>query len=93
MAYNIDLKTGKLLPLAELFKPGEYKTVIDKEINRQIALDPESYFEGDMGFQGIAKEQNYYLDGENLVIYFNQYEIAPYAAGIRDFKIPLKLLD
>mgnify|MGYP003812739293 FL=1 len=93
MAYNIDLKTGKLLPLAELFKPGyEYKTVIDKEINRQIALDPEPYFEGDMGFQGIAPEQNYYLDGENLLIYFNQYEIAPYAAGIREFKIPRTLL-
>ena len=94
LGYNIDLKTGKLLPLAELFKPGyDYKTVIDKEINRQIALDPETYFEGDMGFQGIGKEQNYYLEGENLVIYFNQYEIAPYAAGIREFKIPLKLLD
>ena len=93
-AYNIDLKTGKLLPLAELFKPGyDYKAVIDKEINRQIALDPEPYFEGDMGFKGIAPEHNYYLEGENLVIYFNQYEIAPYAAGIREFKIPLTLLD
>ncbi|MBP8819486.1 MAG: DUF3298 and DUF4163 domain-containing protein, partial [Syntrophomonadaceae bacterium] len=93
-AYNIDLQTGKLLPLAKLFKPGyDYKKVIDKEINRQIALDPEPYFEGDMGFQGITKEQNYCLDGENLVIYFNQYEIAPYAAGIREFKIPQNLLD
>ena len=93
-AYNIDFKTGELLPLATLFEPDyAYKAVIDKEINRQIALDPETYFEGDMGFQGIGKEQNYYLDGENLVIYFNQYEIAPYAAGIREFKIPQKLLD
>jgi hypothetical protein len=93
-AYNIDLHTGELLPLAALFKPGyDYKTVVDKEINRQIALDPDPYFEGDMGFQGIGKEQNYYLDGENLVIYFDQYEIAPYAAGIREFKIPLTLLD
>ena len=93
-AYNIDLKTGKLLPLAELFKPGyDYKTVIDKEINRQIALDPDTYFEGDMGFNGIAPEHNYYLEGDNLVIYYNQYEIAPYAAGICEFKIPLTLLD
>jgi hypothetical protein len=93
-AYNIDFKTGELLPLATLFEPDyAYKAVIDKEINRQIALDPETYFEGDMGFQGIGQEQNYYLDGENLVIYFNQYEIAPYAAGIREFKIPQKLLD
>lgn len=92
-AYNINLKNGELLPLAQLFKPGyDYKTVIDKEINRQIALDPDTYFEGDMGFQGIATEQNYYLDGENLVIYFNQYEIAPYAAGIREFNIPFTLL-
>lgn len=87
-AYNIDLKTGKLLPLAELFKPGyDYKKVIDQEIRRQIALEPDSYFEGDMGFKGITNEQNYYLDSENLVVYFNQYEIAPYAAGIPEFKI------
>ena len=93
-AYNIDLKSGKLLSLAELFKPGyDYKAVIDKEISRQITLDPEPYFEGEMGFKGIAPEHNYYLEGENLVIYFNQYEIAPYAAGICEFKIPLTLLD
>ena len=30
------------------------------------------------------------MDGENLVIYFNQYEIAPYAGGIREFKIPFE---
>lgn len=90
-AYNVDLKTGELLPLAELFEPGyDYKAVIDQEIRRQIALEPEAYFEGDMGFKGINKEQGYYLDGENLVIYFNQYEIAPYAGGIREFKIPFE---
>lgn len=90
-AYNIDLKTGELLPLAELFEPGyDYKAVIDQEIKRQIALEPEAYFEGDMGFKGINKEQGYYLDGDSLVIYFNQYEIAPYAGGIREFKMPLK---
>jgi len=92
-AYNIDLKSGELLPLTAMFKPGyDYKAVIEQEIKRQIALNPEVYFKGEQGFKGLNKEQGYYLDGENLVLYFSQYEIAPYAAGIPEFKIPLKLL-
>jgi hypothetical protein len=32
--------------------------------------------------------QNYYLTPTALAIYFQQYEIAPYAAGIIVFEIP-----
>jgi len=44
-----------------------------------------------MGFQGIGEDQDYYLQDGALVVVFQQYEIAPYAAGIPEFKIPLNL--
>jgi len=63
---------------------------------RQIELNMQKgdgmYFEGDMGFKSISDKQDFYLDGDNLVICFGQYEIAPYASGMPEFKIPLAFL-
>lgn len=88
--YNIDLATGKDLALKDLFTEGyDYAGVINQEIKKQISAEPDMYFDGDMGFKGIGENQNYYLQSGNLVVYFQQYEIAPYAAGIPEFKIPL----
>ncbi|WP_054696397.1 protease inhibitor I42 family protein [Syntrophomonas palmitatica] len=89
-AYNIDLKTGQVLDLRSLFVTNyDYKTVINKEIRKEIAKDPDNYFTGKEGFKGITKQQRFYIQDRKLIVYFNQYEIAPYAAGIPEFKIPL----
>lgn len=88
--YNIDLKTGQDVALKDLFQSGyDYKTVINSKINEQIAAQPDIYFSGDMGFKGITDDQRYYIQDGFLVVYFSQYEIAPYASGIPEFKIPL----
>ena len=89
-AYNIDLETGKLKALKDFFpKNYNYYDPINKEIARQIKENPEIYFAGEMGFHGIDKEQGYYIQDGNLLIFFDQYEIAPYASGIPEFVIPL----
>lgn len=88
--YNIDLKTGQDVALKDLFQSGyDYKTLINARINEQIAAQPDIYFSGDMGFKGITEDQRYYIKDGFLVVYFSQYEIAPYASGIPEFKIPL----
>jgi predicted secreted protein len=90
--YNIDLGTGQDLALKDLFTSNfDYRSVINKEISRQIDSNKDMYFEGDMGFQGISEDQDYYLQDDALVVVFQQYEIAPYAAGIPEFIIPLNL--
>lgn len=90
--YNIDINTGKELLLKDLFVNEEgYKDIINKEIEKQISENPDSYFQGKEGFNGIKENQRYFVDGKNIVIYFGQYEIAPYASGIPEFKIPIKL--
>lgn len=90
-AYNYNLSTGEDLELKDLFQTGyDFRTVINEQIKKKIAAEPEYYFTGDMGFKDI-NEKNFYIENNCLVFYFNQYEIAPYAAGIREFRVPLEL--
>jgi predicted secreted protein len=88
--YNIDLISGKELTIKDLFQSNyDYQSVINKEIHQQIASNPDKYFTGNMGFNGITENQRFYIQEGFLVVYFSQYEIAPYVAGIPEFKIPL----
>jgi len=89
LPFNIDLKTGKFLALSDLFTPGfAYQGIIDDEVRRQIAGQKDIYFEGEEGFKGIGDNRPYYIIPGYVVVYFAQYEIAPYASGMPEFKIP-----
>lgn len=88
---NLDLKTGKTLTLKDiLHKNTNYKNIINDEIKKEISKKPNMYFVSD--FKGISDTQCFTINENNLVIYFQQYEIAPYASGIVEFKIPLTKL-
>lgn len=94
---NIDLKNDQLISLKELFKADvDYKQIINSEIARQIKLKEASgemfFYQGDMAFKTISDTQPIYIKGDYLVICFDQYEIAPYAAGFPEFEIPLSQL-
>lgn len=87
-SYNIDLNTGKVLDLKDIFKGNlDYKSIIDKAIKNEISKNPAAYFSEDC--KGILDNQCFAIENGNLVIYFQQYEIAPYASGIPQFNIPL----
>jgi hypothetical protein len=90
VAYNIDLNTGQELALSDLFAPdSNYTEMINEKVRSIITLNPEIYFEGKMRFKGISEDQRFYLENGHLIVYFLQYEIAPYASGIRTFPVPL----
>ncbi len=96
IAYNIDVENGNVLKLEEIFKENlDYKKVIDDEIRKQIdnlvTSNPEN--KGIYEFYGIKENQKFYLQDDNLVIYFDLYDIAPYAAGIPEFPINIKVID
>lgn len=87
---NINTNTQKVILLKDLFKRNtNYKEIINKEIMKQISSNEGSYFKD--SFKGIYENQPFYLENGDLVIYFQQYEIAPYAFGIPEFKIPLSI--
>ncbi|RDY26072.1 DUF3298/DUF4163 domain-containing protein [Romboutsia weinsteinii] len=88
IAYNIDMRDGNILKLSDLFKTQvNYKEVINKEIRNQIEdlgkTDKENV--GIYQFNSIKDDQKFYIQDDNLVIYFDLYDIAPYAAGIPEF--------
>ncbi|KAF1085505.1 Anti-sigma-V factor RsiV [Sporotomaculum syntrophicum] len=95
--YNLDTQNGRQLALQDLFKDNaDYIALINKEINKQIADQINSgqdmYFEGDMGFQSISENHPFYIKDNHIVLCFGQYEIAPYAAGMPEFQLPIDLL-
>jgi len=93
-SYTIDKEKESLINLKELFIKGyDYSDKINKEIKEQISKNPENYFDSGTVFKGISENQSFYIEGDNLVIYYKLYDIAPYVFGIPEFKIPLKLFD
>ena len=86
---HINLKTGRLYQLADLFKPeSPYVKVISDLIEDQIKSNDEySYLFPDQ-YHGIQEDQPFFISEAGLNIYFLPYEIAPYAAGFPTFSIP-----
>ena len=92
--YNFDLTTGKEITLKDLFKEGTaYKNIIKEEIQKQIKSEPEKFFPDEVElFSGIKDDQNFFIENDQLFIYFGQYDIAPYSSGIIEFEIPSSIL-
>ena len=89
-AYNIRIKDSKEIKLKDLFEDGfNYKEYIDKVIYDEIKKNPDMYFTGKLGFNGISEDQGFYLKEGYIVIFFQQYEIAPYVAGLPEFLIKM----
>lgn len=90
--YNIaNLEQAKRLKLSDLFQSGyDYKYVINNLIKQQIA-DTEKRTEEELPywFESITDDQAFSFNNGNLVLHFGQYEIAPYAAGMPSFVIPV----
>lgn len=87
---TMDTATGQNYALHQLFVPGNgYREIIDAEIARQIELRQIPLLEG---FTGISPDQDYYLSDSVLVVYYQLYELSPYAAGLPYFPIPLYML-
>jgi hypothetical protein len=93
VAYNFDLNTGKVGVLKDFLGNNKsYRDIILKEIKEEIEKEPQNYFPETLrNFNGIPFNQNFYLDKDNLVVYFSEYAIAPYASGRPEFKIPYSI--
>jgi hypothetical protein len=82
---TFDAATGQDYRLSELFKPGsDYAARINEQIRKQIR-ERDVQLLGEFG--GIRPDQDYYLADKALVIYFQLYEITPYAFGFPMFPI------
>lgn len=101
--YTIDLTTGERLKLADLFQDGSnYLDVISQEIKTQMQaqMDADSnkiyWLNSDMpegDFTSITNDTFFYLNSDNeLVITFNEGDVAPMYMGCPTFTIPNDVL-
>lgn len=90
---NWDLKIAQEIPLQTFSKGNPYYLIdILKQINKQIAEQIEngvgSYFPQ---YCQLVLEtfnlENYYLTPNGIVVFFQQYDIAPYSSGILTFLV------
>jgi hypothetical protein len=101
LAYTFDAQSGERMALKDLFKTDiDYVSMLNERIRKEIetiAMDNEAiqgeYYNPYNGFESIAEDQHFYLTDSSLVLFFDLYEIAPYAAGIPMFEIPLEDLE
>ena len=82
---TFDLLNGKKYQLKDLFKPGSnYIMTLSAIIKAQIekrdlpTINP---------FTSIQPDQDFYIADQSLVIYFQLYDLAPYAFGFPMFPI------
>lgn len=88
---HINLSNGRIYELKDLFNENSnYVQVISDIVAQQIKdMGENSYIFPDT-YKGIRQDQPFYVDENNLYVYFTPYEIAAYAAGFPTFKIPFK---
>ncbi len=91
---NFDLQRGQVLQLAALFVPNaDYLTAISKYCIEQLSRR-------DIGFQGFElgatptaqNYRNWNITVDGLMITFDEYQVAPYAAGPQSVVIPYQAL-
>lgn len=88
---NFNIHTAQNYTLEQLFIPGSdylsrLNTIVEKQIEeRNIPLID--------GFPGLSPQQDYYIADKVLVIYYQLYELAPYAYGFPQFPITVYQLE
>ena len=90
-----DFSTGRQLHLDDItaLTPDTLKglqTSIKQQIAERLKESPGSYFE-DYPYllRNNFNQSQFFLRPGQIVIYYQQYEIAPYATGIPEFSIPI----
>lgn len=85
-SFTFNLANGRLYQLSDLFQPNsDYIERISAIIKEQIAEQDLPLIRP---FERISPTQGYYLESQNLVVYFQTYEYTPYYVGIPEFRIP-----
>lgn len=90
-SFTFNLIRGRLYQLSDLFQANsDYVARISAIIKEQIE---EQELPLVTPFERINPNQGYYLEAENLVIYFQIYEYTPYYVGIPEFRIPYAAIE
>ncbi|AQS60034.1 DUF3298 and DUF4163 domain-containing protein [Desulforamulus ferrireducens] len=88
---TVDLATGKVYELEDLFKPGSrYRMVLNNIIRQQIEEKGLTLIRE---FTGITDNEDFYLTEDSLVVYFQELEYTIHADGTPEFVIPYQRIE
>ncbi|RSD22326.1 DUF3298 and DUF4163 domain-containing protein [Mesobacillus subterraneus] len=88
---TFDMKSGRMYELKDLFKPGsDYVKRLSEIVEAQIKNRSIPLLED---FKGISEDQDFYIADKSLVLYFQLYELTPYAYGFPMFPISVYELE
>lgn len=101
--YNVNKVTGEIIELKDIFKEGtDYVAILSENIKNQMieqmkADESKYYFiDGDIeenNFKQIKADQNFYITTRgDLVILFDEYEVAPGSMGSVEFTISKEVI-
>lgn len=91
---TFDFHTGCRLALSCFFpEPGARKEIlfpgIEQQISKRRKEEPYTYFDE---YPELLRKyfcpENFYLTQEGVVIYYQEYDVAPYVTGITEFLFP-----
>ncbi|WP_454054349.1 DUF3298 and DUF4163 domain-containing protein [Clostridium sp. Marseille-Q7071] len=88
VTYNVDINKEKILNLDDVFHEKEnYVEIINGNIKTELKEKENVYFADK--FITVNENTKFYIEKDNIVVYFDMNEISPYVIGIPEFKIPL----
>lgn len=87
---NIDTQTGNNGVLKDfLGNNSGYDETILNEIKKEVAKNPEMFFKEEVDkITKLPYNQKFFITDDGVVVYFDEYAIAPYVAGRPQFLIP-----
>ena len=90
---NFSMETGKILTLNDILG-GDKTDKIVSYVYNIITADPSEYYP-EIDLEAVKDgfhEENFAIVDNNIKIFFQDYDIAPYAAGFQSFDIPISEL-
>lgn len=90
---NYDLSSGKMLSLANLFKPNtNYMKFISEYSKKELLAKLPDKWMVEKGAKDPKNYQSWNIQDNTLLITFNEYQVAPYASGPQEIEIPFSTL-
>lgn len=92
--YNFDKSTSKQVNIDTMITDKEaFKALAKQYFQDQINRDGEFSYDDYFFEEGFQLPANIGFNDEGLILFYNSYEIAPYAMGITELSIPYEKLD
>ena len=82
---NFNLRNCSFVSISDIIGPNGTQ-IVNKIIHDETIKSPEKY---NLNFTGIDNEHNFFVDGDNLVVPFNEYELSSAIKGIQKFAIKI----